>query len=133
MNKLTTGDTKMNQPKTITIDDVEYIRKSDAPSIAPDVNGMKYCVVRTYSAGVHIGYVAEFGDKHPQHAKLLDSRRLHYWSGACSLSQVAMDGVDADSRIAMKLPEIELTDVIEVIPCSTKSKTFFEGAETWKK
>ena len=117
------------------IDDVEYIRKSDAPSTAETVDGKKYCVIRTYSAGVHIGYVEQFqGDKNPQYAKLLKSRRLHYWDDACSLSQVAMEGVnESSSRIAMELPEIELTDVIEVIPCSSAAKLFFEGAKAWKK
>jgi hypothetical protein len=113
------------------IDNIEYVRK-DAQT-APEVDGMQYCVVRTYSAGVHIGYVAEFGEKHPQHAKLLNSRRLHYWEGACSLSQVAMDGVNEDnSRVAVEIPEIELTDVIEVIPCSATAKAFFIGAKVWK-
>lgn len=122
----------MGKPKTIKIDDVEYVR-ADANQLAQSVDNMRYCVVRTYSAGVHIGYVAEFGEKHPQHAKLLKSRRLHYWSGACSLSQVAMDGVSSESRIAMEIPEIELTDVIEVIPCSTKTAEFFQKAKAWKK
>lgn len=117
----------------ITIDGVEYIKKSEAKTqLAQEMDGLKYCVVRTYSAGVHIGYVKSFGDKHPQHAKLLNSRRLHVWSGACSLSQVAIDGVDDKSRIAMALPEIELTDVIEVIPCSEKAAEFFKGAKAWK-
>ena len=122
----------MSKPETIKIDDVEYVR-ADANPLAPELDNMKYCVVRTYSAGVHIGYVAEFGEKHPQHARLLKSRRLHQWSNACSLSQVAMDGVSTDSRIAMELPEIELTDVIEVIPCSVKAADFFKGVKAWKK
>ena len=120
------------KPETIMIDDQKYIR-DDVASTAPEIDGMKYCVVRTYSAGVHIGYVAEFGEKHPQHAKLLKSRRLHYWENACSLSQVSIDGVGKNSRIAMELPEIELTDVIEVIPCSQKAAKFFQEAKAWKK
>lgn len=120
----------MSKPETIKIDDVEYIR---ADQLANKLDNMKYCVVRTYSAGVHIGYVAEFGEKQPQHAKLLHSRRLHYWNNACSLSQVAMDGVSSDSRIAMELPEIELTDAIECIPCSEKAAEFFQKAKAWKK
>lgn len=123
----------MSKPKTLKIDDVEYVRKDSVTDLAPDKDGMKYCVVRTYSAGVHIGYVAEFGTKQPQYAKLIDSRRLHQWSGACSLSQVAMDGVDSSSRIAVTLPEIELTDVVEVIPCSSKSAEFFKQVKAWKK
>lgn len=122
----------MNEPEAIKINDVEYVRV-DSNQLAEPVDGMKYCVVRTYSAGVHIGYVAEFGEKHPQHARLVKSRRLHYWNGACSLSQVAMDGVGSDSRIAMEIPEIELTDVIEVITCSTKAANFFKEAPVWKK
>ena len=123
----------MSEPETLMINEVKYIR-ADQPRLAAEVDGLKYCVLRTYSAGVHIGYLAEFGKKHPQHAKLLRSRRLHYWEGAASLSQVALDGVDPNkSRIAMELPEIELTDVIEVIPCSKLSADFFQKAAAWKK
>ena len=123
-----------NKPETITIDDVKYIRADSAYKLAAEsTTGMRYCVIRTYSAGVHIGYVKEFGTKHPQYAKLINSRRLHYWSGAASLSQVAMEGVDKSSRIAMEIPENELTDVIEVIPCSPAAKKFFVSAPSWKK
>ena len=122
----------MTKPEVISIDGVDYVR-ADSKKVAADVNGMKYCVVRTYSAGVHIGYVREFGEKNPQHAVLINSRRLHYWNGAASLSQVAMDGVDNTSRVAVVLPEIELTDVIEVIPCSEKAREFFHGVKEWKK
>ena len=120
------------KPETMMIDNVKYVR-ADKNQMAENLDGMKYCVIRTYSAGVHIGYVKEFGTKQPQYAKLLNSRRLHQWTGAASLSQVAMDGVDPSSRIAIELPEIELTDVIEVIPCSEKSSEFFKGAKAWTK
>lgn len=121
-----------DKPETLMIDDIKYVR-ADARQLAPETDSMRYCVIRTYSAGVHIGFVAEFGTKHPQYAKLLKSRRLHYWEGASSLSQVAMDGVNSKSRIAMELPEIELTDVIEVIPCSVQATEFFQKAPVWKK
>ncbi len=123
----------MSKPKTLMIDDVQYVRADFVPKLAEEFEGMKYCVIRTYSAGVHIGYVKEFGKHHPQHVKLINSRRLHYWNKAASLSQVAMDGVGGESRIAMEIPEIELTDVIEVIPCSKGAEKFFKGAKVWKK
>lgn len=122
----------MNNPKTMMVD-VKYVQEDSIYQIQPEFEGMQYCVVRTCSAGVHIGYVKSFGEKHPQHALLLKSRRLHYWDGACSLSQVAMDGVNDSSRIAMELPVIELTDVIEVIPCSSKAADYFKAAKVWKK
>ena len=118
----------------MVIDGITYVPKESVAKMSESVDGMEYCVVRTYSAGVHIGYVKEFGDKHPQHAKLINSRRLHYWANACSLSQVAIDGVDADgSRVAIELPKIELTDVVEVIQCSEKAANFFKTVEAWKK
>jgi hypothetical protein len=123
----------MNEPKVIKIDDVEYIRADSVSNIAEKVDGLQYCVVRTYSAGVHIGYVKDFGITHPQQATLLKSRRLHYWTGAASLSQVTMDGVGGSSRIAIEVPEIILTDIIEIIPCSEKAAEFFKGAKAWKK
>ena len=117
----------------LVIDGTTYVPKQSVTQLAPETDGMKYCVIRTYSAGVHIGYVKEFGAKHPQHATLIKSRRLHYWEKACSLSQVAIDGVCEDeSRIAMELPEIQLTDVIEVINCSEKAMNFFKNAKAWK-
>jgi len=119
--------------KEINVNGIDYVRADSISNLAPKTDDMNYCVVRTYSAGVHIGYVEEFGIKQPQHAKLINSRRLHYWNGAASLSQVAIDGVDDTSRIAVELPEIELTDVIEIIPCSEKAMEFFKGAKAWKK
>lgn len=124
-------ETNINE---IEVNGITYVRKGAESVLAPTTDGMGYCVIRTYSAGVHIGYVAQFGsDNNPQYAKLLKSRRLHYWDGAASLSQVAMEGVNSSSRIAMEIPEIELTDVIEVIPCSEEAMKFFQNAKVWKK
>ena len=124
----------MSKPETMMIDDVKYVREDSVSNIdKPNKDGLRYCVVRTYSAGVHIGYVAGLGEKAPQTATLYESRRLHYWTGAASLSQVAMDGVGNDSRVAVEVPEIILTDIIEVIPCSAKAAEFFKGVKAWKK
>jgi hypothetical protein len=125
----------MNKPDTMMIDDVKYVREDSVKTnpMAEKLDGMDYCVVRTYSAGVHIGYVKEFAVNSPQQATLLNSRRLHYWDGAASLSQVALEGVNSSSRIAMELPEITLTDVVEIIPCSKEAADFFKGAKAWKK
>ena len=123
----------MTKPETMMIDDVKYVREDAVSNLAEEVDGLKYCVVRTYSAGVHIGYVKDFAEKNPQQATLINSRRLHYWDGACSLSQVAMDGVNDSSRIAIEIPEIILTDIVEIIPCSEKAAEFFKVAKVWKK
>lgn len=78
-----------------------------------------YCVVRTYSAGVHCGIVKECNGT----AVLLhEATRLWNWSGAFSLSEVAMHGVGEDSRISEMVPRILLTQAIEVIPCTAQAE-----------
>lgn len=119
--------------KEITIDGITYVPKgSIAPSApAQSVKGMKYCIIRTYSAGVFAGYVKERKGKE---AVILNSRRLWYWKGAASLSQLAMEGVKypKECKFAMEIPEMELTEVIEVIPCTQTAKDCIDGTEIWK-
>ena len=110
------------------IDDVEYVRKDSVSQKAESVDGLEYCVVRTYSAGVHIGYVKT---RNGQDIQLVNSRRLWRWDKAASLSQVAMEGCNSE-KFAMSLPLITLTDAIEVIPCSQKAKDSLEAIPEWK-
>ena len=72
-------------------------------------------VVRTTSAGVHIG---ELTAKAGKEVALKDAHRLWYWKGAFSLSQVAVDGVKSGSKVGVAVPAIELTEAIEIIPIS---------------
>lgn len=88
-------------------------------------------MVRTYSAGVHFG---ELIQKSGQQAILKDSRRVHYWVKAASLSQLSQEGSGdlSECRIAMTIPEILLDRVIEVIPMSDKAIKNLYGAKEWK-
>ena len=89
----------------------------------------KFCVVRTYSAGVHIGVVCEANGT----AVLLkNARRLWRWSEARSLNEVANNGVGEESRISEPVPEILLTQAIEVIPCTPKARQNLERSR-WAK
>jgi len=49
----------------------------------------KTCMFRTYSAGVHFGELAE---KNNQSCLVKNAQRVWYWTQACSLSQLAMEG-----------------------------------------
>jgi len=116
----------MESPYEIEINGVSYVRADAAGT--PSVDGMEYCVVRTCSAGVHIGYVDELKG---QSASLIKSRRLWSWANAATLSQVAMEGCKS-TKFAMELPKIQLTDVIEVIPCSDRAFKVLNAIEEWK-
>lgn len=82
----------------------------------------KYVICRTYSAGVHAGYlVSQDGDI----VVLRDSRRLWRWKSAqpaVALSGVAQFGLAEDCKIDTSNPLIRLTGVIETILASTDAE-----------
>ncbi len=115
--------------ETIVINGVEYVRKD---SIKKGVIYDPYNIVliRTYSAGVHFGTLES---KEGKEVVLSNARRLYQWSGACSLSQVARDGVRlSGSKISVSVPKITLTEAIEIIPMSKEAATSMMEAEAWK-
>ncbi|MCK5604952.1 hypothetical protein KAR91_23885 [Candidatus Pacearchaeota archaeon] len=119
------------QINEISVNGVDYVRKDsiNINEMAEKTDNMEYCVIRTYSAGVHIGYVKRHEG---QEVELVNSRRLWSWSDGASLSQVAIDGCKSD-KFAVILPKIILTDVIEIISCTEKAKNVLEALPEWKK
>jgi len=92
----------------------------------------KVCMFRTYSAGVHFGELVE---KDGQECLVKDARRVYYWTHACSLSQLAMEGSKdlKNCKIAMMVNEIILDQVIEIIPIPDDASKHLYGAAEWKK
>lgn len=116
----------------IEINGEKYVRKADIKDTsAPLKDGMKYCIIRADRAGVFAGYVESRNGKE---GVLRKARRLWYWSGAASLSQLAVDGTvkPNDCKFPCEVDSIELTDIIEVIPCTDKAKKSIEGVKVWE-
>lgn len=113
----------------IEINGEKYIKKSDIKGIEKPKGD--YVIVRTYSAGVHAGYIKSRNGKE---VILTNTRRLWHWKGAASLSQLAGDGTSNISACKFPAPiaEILLTEAIEIIPCTDKAKKLIEGAKEWK-
>jgi len=107
--------------KVISIDGVNYIKESDIKKSAETLDGMKYVMVRTQNAGVFAGYLKE---KNGEEVILKNARRMWYWSGAFSLSQLAMEGTKntKDCRFPCEVDTITLTQVIEVIDCTEDAR-----------
>lgn len=115
------------QEKEIIINGVAYIPKTDTPTR----DGMPYVIVRTYSAGVFAGYLQERNGKE---GIVLDARRLWYWSGASSLSQLAMEGTkNPDScKFPCEVPYVELTEIIEVLTCTEQARLSIKNVKIWE-
>lgn len=115
----------------IIVDGITYIPETEAKKEGVSLKGMKYCVVRTYSAGVFAGYVE---NKIGQSVTMKNARRLWYWDGAASLSQLAMEGVTKpeNCKFPCEVDEIILEQVIEVISATKKAKDSILAVEEWK-
>lgn len=92
----------------------------------------KKVIVRGDRSGVFFGTLTE---KDGQEVKLEKCRRLWYWDGAASISQLAVDGVSApgNCRFTVTVDEIEILDAIEIIPCTDKAIESIEGVREWKR
>ena len=91
----------------------------------------KICLVRTYSAGVFLGAVAERNGKE---VRLTNARRIWYWEGAASLSQLANDGTSKPNKCKFPAPvaEVLLTEVIEIIPATEAAIASIAAVPEWK-
>lgn len=92
----------------------------------------KYVIVRTYSAGVFAGTLVS---KKGQEVTLSNARRLWYWSGAASLSQLAMEGVkDPDNcKFPCPVKEVKLLQAIEILDVTPAAKKNIEGVPIWQR
>lgn len=92
----------------------------------------KWYIIRCDRAGVFFAHIAE---RRGDEADLTDCRRLWYWDGAASLSQMAVEGVKAPERcqFTVTVPSMTVLGVIEIIPCSEAAVESIMGVPEWKR
>ena len=95
-----------------------------------NTDGLRYVIVRTYSAGVFAGYLKERNGKE---ATLLQARRLWYWDGAASLSQLAMEGTKKPKlcKFPIAVDRVELTEAIEILDVTPEAQKSIEEVPVW--
>lgn len=91
----------------------------------------KYVIVRTYSAGVFAGNLVSRKGKE---VVLKNARRLWYWHGAASLSQLAVDGVKypKECKFPCEVERVLLTEAIEILDVTPKAKESILGVPVWE-
>ena len=89
-------------------------------------------MVRTYSAGVFAGTIKSRDGKE---AVLTDARRIYYWDGAATLSQLATDGTSKPQNCKFPTPvgSVLLIGVIEIIPITEVAAKSIAEVPIWKK
>ena len=91
----------------------------------------KYVIVRGDRSGVFAGTLAE---QDGRQVVLKDCRRLWYWDGAASISQIAKDGVNRpkNCKFTVTVDTIAILDAIEIIPTTAAAEVNIKGVREWK-
>lgn len=94
----------------------------------------KYVICRTYSAGVFAGTL-ESQSEDGKRVVMRNARRIWYWAGACSLSQLAMEGTKEPEKCKFPCPvdSVELTEAIEILDVTPAAQESIQGVPLWKK
>jgi len=120
----------------IEVNGVKYIKKdSMKPLPSVSLDGKKYVIVRAKDSGCHAGYLESSKSVElTTSAVLFHCRRLWYWSGAASLSQLAMEGVSKpdECKFAMAVDKITVFGVCEIIETTKRAQDCIEAVKEWK-
>ena len=117
----------------IKLNGITYIPKdSNYKQVKKDTKGLEYCIVRTFSAGVFAGWYDR--KTKGQEGTIFNVRRIWYWAGAMSLSQLSVDGTNEpkECKFTVINSEIDLKEIIEILPCTEKAKTSIENVKIWE-
>jgi hypothetical protein len=92
---------------------------------------VKYVIVRSYSAGVFAG---ELESRNGQEVVMRNARRLWYWSGAASLSQLAMEGTSnpKECKFPCEVDRVELLQAVEILDVTEKAKESIKAVKVWE-
>lgn len=94
-------------------------------------NEERYVIVRTYSAGVFAGTLVS---RSGQDVVLKNARRLWYWAGAASLSQLAMEGVKKpkECKFPREVDRVELLQAIEILDVTEEARESIAAVKVWE-
>ncbi len=90
----------------------------------------RFVIVRTQNAGVFAG---ELAGADARDLELRQARRLWYWDGAASLSELAVKGTSQPATCKFPVPveRIHLFEVIEIIDATPAARASIEAVPVW--
>ena len=96
------------------------------------MKGNQKYIIRCDRAGV---FYAEIKERRGSEVDLVNARRLWYWDGAASLSQLATEGTTAprNCKFTVTVPEMTVLGVIEVIHCTEAAVKSINEVPEWRR
>ena len=91
----------------------------------------KKVIIRGDRSGVEFGELVEHKGRE---VTLKNARRIWYWDGAASLSQLAKEGtaIPNECKFTVTVDSITILDAVEIIPCTDRAIKSIEGVKEWK-
>ena len=96
------------------------------------MENQKYYIVRGKNSGVFAGNIAK---REGTEVTMNNVRRLWYWDGACSLSQLAQEGTKASANCKFTVPvdEMLILDAIEIDTCTQIAEKSIKEVKEWRR
>lgn len=115
---------------SVIINGVTYVPEG-TNKMAEKRKNMPYVIVRTYSAGVHAGYLES---RTGREVVLRSARRIWYWDGAATLSQLAVDGTSKpeNCKFPCEVDKVELLEAIEILDVTEKARKSISSVKVWQ-
>ena len=90
----------------------------------------KFYIIRGDRSGVFFGNIKE---RSGQEVTIANARRLWYWEGAASLSQLAKEGTKRPGgcKFTVTVDELTVLDAIELIPCTDEAVHNIQAVPVW--
>lgn len=91
----------------------------------------KKCIFRGEKSGVFFGTLTS---RNGREVTINQCRRIWYWDGACSISELAKSGVTKpqNCKFTVTVESIMILDCVEIIPCTEQAIQCIEGVFEWK-
>lgn len=95
-------------------------------------NNQNYYIVRGDKSGVFFGNIKE---RNGQEVTMTNVRRLWYWEGAASISQLAKEGTGKprSCKFTVTVDEILVLDAIEIDKCTEQAVANIKAVAEWKR
>jgi hypothetical protein len=99
----------------------------------PKADAREYVIVRTERAGAFAGFVSSADSLAERMITLTKARRLWRWSGAATLSELAVRGTSKPNECRFPAPmrTILLPQVIEVIWATDEARVSITSVPVW--
>lgn len=91
-----------------------------------------YYIVRGDRSGVFFGNIAK---REGKEVTMRNVRRLWYWDGAASISQLAQEGTNSpeNCKFTLIVDEAIILDCIEIDKCTSKAVKSISGVKAWRR